>query len=137
MSQKPFDEHLMIREVKPEDLNFIYATWLRGLYHGNDFYNQIDKQSFFKNYQAYLDRLFRMPAISVRVAAFQDDPDTLVCYGVFSNHTLHWIFTKPAWRKMGIAKRLLGDYKIEQVSHLTKVGKAIKPREWKFNPFAF
>lgn len=123
---------IQIRDVREEDLPLIYSTWLLGLYHGCEWFGRIKKDSFFKNYKRALEGL--LPRCQIKVAALADDPDVILGYVCFRGESLDWIFVKKAWRKMGIAKSLL-PAGITNCTHLTKVGRSLKPKEWTFDPF--
>lgn len=123
---------IQIRDAKKEDLPLIYSTWLLGLYHGCEWFSRIKKDSFFKNYKLVLDRL--LPRCTVKVAVLADDEDVILGYICYRDNNLDWIFVKKAWRKMGIAKMLVPQ-EITNCTHLTKVGRSLKPKEWTFDPF--
>lgn len=135
----PFEDIFEVRDARPNDLAFIYATWLRGLRFGCDWWRESEPASYFKNYHDFIEGLLNRPGVHIKVAAMKDDPDTFVSYAVYQDlpngkSTLHWVFTKKAWRNQGMMKRLVPDT-IKQCSHLTTVGLAIKPADWIFNPF--
>jgi GNAT superfamily N-acetyltransferase len=122
-----------IRPAEESDKAFIFATWLKGLYHGNSFYSEIEKDAYFTNYHAVLERV--LAKSSVLVACLTDTPDVVLGYAVIERGTvLHWVFVKKSWRRFGIAKRLI-PHPILTVTHLTKLGSKLKPQEWAFNPF--
>lgn len=123
---------VQIRNFKQEDLPLIYSTWLLGLYHGCDWFGRIKKESFFRNYKVVLERL--VPTCEIKVACLTDDEDVILGYVCYRGESLDWIFVKKAWRKMGIGKMLLPEG-ITNCTHLTKVGRSLKPREWTFDPF--
>jgi hypothetical protein len=123
---------IQIRDVREEDLPLIYSTWLLGLYHGCEWFGRIKKDSFFKNYKSALEN--RLPHCKIKVAALSEDPDVILGYVCYRENVLDWIFVKKAWRKMGIAKMLMPK-NIKACTHLTKVGRSIKPKEWDFDPF--
>lgn len=130
---------ITIRPYKPEmDKNFVYATWLRGLYYGDSWFSMIPKAIFMTNYQAVIDRILSGPACEVKVACLKDDPDVILGYAVGhtvdAGYVLDWVFVKSSWRLIGVAKSLVPTQPIA-VSHLTKVGRAIKPDNCDFNPF--
>lgn len=132
-------EIIIVRNLLVTDLPFIYSTWLQGLYNGNHWFNQIKKHSFYTNYHKIIESLIEhKPSVIVNVAALKEDPDVIISYAVLDKiddkTILHWVFTKKAFRRMGIAKMIL-DPKITHVTHLTNLGKNIKPREWDFDPF--
>lgn len=122
------------RKMEPEDLGFVYSTWLKSLYFGNSWFHQIDKVIFFKKYAKVIDDIIRCS--SVDVACFVDQPDVIIGYCVHFGPTLHWIYVKKAWRQIGIASLLIPE-KITTISHMTKIGKQLKKEEWKFDPFLF
>ena len=78
------------------------------------------------------------PNVYVNTACLKDDIEVILAYSVLEatgmDTTLHWVFTKASWRDLGIAKKLI-PANVTTCSHLTKVGRSLKPKEWKFNPF--
>ena len=127
-----------IRSYLPEDRNFILATWLRGLYYGNTWFSEIRKDVFMKRYHDVVEYILNHPCASIRVACLEDDPGVILGYSVArvldDTTVLDWVFVKQAWRKTGIGTRLIPP-NVSACSHLTKVGRAIKPSTWEFNPF--
>lgn len=120
-----------IRDSEPEDYNFMMATWLRGLYYGNDWFNRIDKDIFMDNYHKIIDFLIVKPSIQTRVACLKEDPSVILGYSVSEATTLHWVFVKRAWRNIGIAHDLVPK-DIQTVTHLTN---AWIKTDYTFNPF--
>lgn len=127
-----------VRDMQPGDRNFIFATWLRGLYYGNSFFGEMPKDAFMKHYHDVLEKLLTRPTPWVRVACLKDDPEVILGYAIGrvwpGELSLDWIFVKSPWRKIGIAKSLVPPG-VTTITHLTKVGKALKPSAWVFNPF--
>lgn len=75
------------------------------------------------------------PGTEVKVICDSEDQDIILAYSVFSSDTVHWMFTKEAWRKQGFAKRLLPE-DVRIVTHLTKPGNAIRKKyNLLYNPF--
>lgn len=132
------EDLFQIRDMLPTDENFIFATWLKGLYYGNEFIRWIPEPSFFFNYRRVIKAILGLPRVKVRVACLKEDPNEILGYAVIEENdefsTLHWVFTKEVWRKMGVARKLAPD-NVKEVTHLTKVGKSIKPDAWAYNPF--
>lgn len=110
------------------------ATWLRGLYYGDTWYKDIPKDIFMKNYHDVLDHI--MSNATIKIACLKEEPDVILGYVLTNNDglTLHWIFAKTVWRKIGIAKSLL-IVKPTAVTHISKLGKAIMPPSCVYNPF--
>lgn len=126
------------RHFQPTDTGFIYSTWLKGLYYGNDWFREIDQERFFDTYHRVIEALLFKPEVTIKIACLKEDLDTIVGYTITEKSkegtTLHWAFVKPVWRKLGIAKGLLPS-DITKVTHLTEIGRNIKPKGWKFDPF--
>lgn len=123
---------IQIRDASEEDLPLIYSTWLLGLYHGCDWFNRIDKKVFFDNYKKIVEQ--RVKHSNVKLAVLKEDNDVILGYVCYRGNVLDWVFVKKAWRKMGIAKMLV-PADIAACTHLTKVGRSLKPKNWIFNPF--
>jgi hypothetical protein len=119
------------RDYENDDYNFILATWLRGLYYGNEWFNRIDKTVFMKNYHKVIDHLLKKPFIKINVSCLVEDPSVILGYCVSEPEILHWVFVKQPWRGIGIARDLI-PHDITTVTHLTKC--KLKP-DIKFNPF--
>ncbi len=128
---------VVIRDYTPDDRNFILATFLRGLFHGGFFWNEMPKPVFMLNYHAVLDKL--LPNSKIRLACDKTDPSVIYSYVITNKDetVLHWAFTKAAWRNIGLAKSLT-PVSIESVSHLTNQGRSIlrKYPTLIFDPFS-
>jgi|ERR1017187_600191 GNAT superfamily N-acetyltransferase len=126
-----------LRPSVPTDKNFIYSTWLKGLYYGNDWFKAIDQDVYFVNYQNTLNSILAKPGTIVTVACLKDDLDVILGYSVSHGEYLDWIWVKPIWRNLGIATDLV-PANITAITHLTKSGQSIwhkKYPNWIFNPF--
>jgi hypothetical protein len=129
---------VLIRTATPSDENLIFSTWLKGLYYGNDWFREIPQDLYYENYHKVVTAIIAKPSTCVIVACMKEDADTVLGYSVWEKreekYVLHWVFTKPVWRKLGLAKSLIPK-EVSLVTHLTKVGRSIKPKEWVFDPF--
>lgn len=136
-SGKPSDI-LLVRDAVPSDLNYVFATFLKGLYHGNEWYRQMDKETYFTESRKWLSMLI-VEGAQIKIACLLDEPDTFVGYSILSPNfqTVHWVHVKKDWRKLGVARMLLPAYPAFY-SHYTELGKslAFKIEGIRFNPFA-
>ncbi len=115
----------VVRPPKPEDINFILATMLRGLYYGDTWFSEIPKDLFMKEHHKVLVNTISRPDCAVRVAVLPDDGDVILGYSISLKDTaLVWVYVKNSFRKMGIARSLV-PATIQSVTYLTKLGKAI------------
>lgn len=140
------NSEIKLRAYNPEtDKGFVFSTFLDGLYYGNDFFNSIDKQIYYKSYGEVLEALLAKTSVNVVMAVLNDDEDVILGYAILDNEgivepnstfKLHYSFVKKMWRNKGI-HRMLTRVPISTVTHVTKPGLAIaRKRGWIFNPFA-
>jgi len=131
-----------IRDYKPEDHNFILATFLRGLYYGDFFFDSMPKDIFMANYKMVAEGLINKSVI--KVACLKEDPDTILGYSILSPNyqILHFVYVKngkfpdgSSWRRKAIG-RSLTPVNLSHVTHLTKLGQMLLPKlNCVFNPF--
>jgi hypothetical protein len=124
-----------IRTARADDVPFLFATWLRGLYYGAPLYDEIPKDTFMSHYHKVLEKLLLSASISV--ACLKDDPDVILGYAVYRGDILDFVFVKSAWRGIGLAHMLIPD-DIRYVTHLTRTGLSIMkkhPGKFVYNPF--
>lgn len=125
-----------IREVNSNDKNFIYSTFLKGVYYGSDWMAAISKEIFFIEYAKAIERLLARPTVQITVACLSDDIDTVLGYAIHEGAILHYIYVKQPWRLQGIAKQLVTVPVLSTVTHITKPGNAIRIKKGlTFNPW--
>ena len=126
-----------VRDYKPEDKAFIMSTFLRGLYYGDSWFSSMPKDLFMNHYKVIADAILNKH--TVKVACLKEDPDIILGYSILSKDfsTIHWVFVKSSFRKLGVSKALLPKFP-NFVTHLTPLGKSlmIKFPNCVFNPFA-
>lgn len=129
-----------IRDATPEDRNFVLATFLRGLYYGDSWFNLIPKPIFMANYKKVAETFVSSPKYIVKIACLKEDPGVILGYSILSAdyQIVTWVFVKSAWRKRGVGRSLVPKHP-SAVTHLTKLGQDLLSKfESKpiFNPFA-
>lgn len=132
------EELIAFRDGQATDTNFIFSTFLRGLYYGDSWFSLIPKDTFMKNYHAVLEAVLASPKTKVRVACLKDDPEVILGYSILnqSETACHFVFVKATWRKIGIAKSLVPST-VGTATHLTALGLSLTKRKGiEFNPFA-
>jgi hypothetical protein len=118
---------------------FVLACWLRGVFYGDTFFSHMKKSIFMEHYHKVLERFIDNPGVDIQMAVLQDDPQVILGYSVArksakGEQVLDWVFVKSAWRKIGIAKMLVPP-DVVLVTHLTRLGRALKPEGVEWNPF--
>lgn len=126
----------IIRDIKKEDIPFIMATWLRGLYYGNAFFALMKKDSFMDVYKKYLEVLISKSA--VKIACLKEDENEILGYSVLSPdfQGIHWVFVKKLLREQGVGKSLLPQYP-SYFTHFTDLGLQLSKKftDFSFEPF--
>lgn len=131
-------EEIKLRAMQPNDMSFIYSTFLRGLYYGCAHFKEMKKDAFFVAQETTLLRLMAKPVCNVVIACLSSEPDIILGWTLIEpkNAVLHFIYVKDAWRSKGVAKQMVGLAKISSVTHITKIGNEIRKRkQWDFNPW--
>lgn len=92
-----------IREASPNDVEFIYATWLNS-YHYDSWTKHTQKSIFFNNYKKVIDHIL----LDAKTLVACDINDTNVIYGyLVYDENLHYLYVKESFREFGIAKSLV------------------------------
>lgn len=126
---------LTIRDKHDADINFIMATWLRGLRYGNDWFELIESNAYYDNYHKFIENLLAKPNVTVKISCLKEDPEVILGYSVFEGNTAHFVFVKKSWRNIGIAKSLLPE-STNRATHITKpVIEIMRRYKISFNPF--
>lgn len=129
------EQLIKVRDGKPEDVNFIFATWLRGLRYGNEWFHAIEQDRYYASYHKVIQSILTRPNVRVKVACLKEDEDVVLGYAVHENDKLHWVHVKSTWRNIGIAKDLV-PATVTTVTNITKVGvKIALNKKLIFDPF--
>jgi hypothetical protein len=140
------DDLIKIRDMAESDKGFIYSTWLNAVYFGNkwakdvdpikgapiDVWGEIEEGPFYACYRNVIEKL--LARCITKIACLKEDEDVILGYANYENDVLHFVFVKDAWRRVGIAKKLVPKG-ITSITHLTKIGHYAKRKSWKYNPF--
>ena len=133
----------LIREAEARDLNFIYASWLNSYRHGSPLGKSVRNTIFFQSYPSIIDHLLEKPEVKTLIAYFSDSPEVILSYMVYEPHILHYIYTKEAYMRNGVAKSLL-EKAFEPIqnqyydyTHRTDLGARFIDEldQFRFNPF--
>lgn len=127
---------MKIREVRPSDINFIYATWLRSFRYGSTLGKSLTNTVFFFEYNKVIDNL--LSKSTVLVACLENDEEIVFGYIVYEEDIIHYVFIKESFRQMGIAKMLVKQFLVlpDKCTHETFIADAIiKKYNLIYNPF--
>lgn len=127
-----------IRAGLPGDKNFVLSTFLLGIYYGGTAYSEMSKDIFMLEYHKLAEKLLISEDTSLKVACLKEDHNVILGYALLDKdgHTIHFVFVKKLWRKIGIMKSLIPQ-QVLFCTHLTDVGISLikKAPYISFNPF--
>lgn len=130
----PATNLIKIRKGELSDVDFLYVSWLRPLYHDCNANDEIDRDKFMSFYNKRLTYILARPATEVLVACLAEDPDVIIGYSVIEWRKLWWVYVKKAWREMGIAKKLIG-VRVNSCAYVSDTARGLKPKDWDVNPY--
>lgn len=128
---------ISIRLGDASDTNFIFTTWLRSLRAGCFWFQQIQKETYFRNYNEIIHRILKRPSLKITIACLKEDPTVILGYAITEPESVHYVFVKPVWRRIGLLKDLLKE-PFSKVTHMTTEGKQVLEKKYPyaiFNPF--
>lgn len=134
------DDLIEIRGYSTRDYKYVHSCWLDGLYFGNHVFAEIPEYIFRSKYKEIIDHVLDKPTTEVNIACLKDETSVILGFAVSSqNHDhsiLHWVYVKPAWRKIGIARDLVPK-NTQLATHITQIGAAImRKKQLIFDPFS-
>ena len=100
---------LIVRDMTPDDTAFFFKSVLQHYKHSSPHTRGIPDHVFYDCHHYLISRLQRRPSNVVKFAALREDP-TLVFGFIWADHspeTVHYIYVKKAFRRLGIARFLL------------------------------
>jgi GNAT superfamily N-acetyltransferase len=118
-----------IREAKVEDIPYIYDSFLMS-FKGSPGVEHMASEDYFPAMRATFTKLLEDAV--VEVACAEDDPETILGWAAYHDHTLLYVAVKKAVRGHGIAKALVPPFIREYAFHSKQVRKV--PEGWKHRP---
>ena len=128
----------IFREYQEIDLPFIFNSWLRASWDAWPFAKDMRKTVFFEMHHDLINKRISKKEISVVVACAKDGPSDILGYIAFSQKTgsLHFVYVKGAFRKLGIGKSLFETRIFKFHTHETNMLSFLK-LDTIYNPYLF
>jgi hypothetical protein len=131
---------LSVRPANQSDIPFIFATWLKS-YRDSKFAELIDSKTYFAAHHALIEILL---AKSTVLIAFPTNQPNVICgWSVTQPNLIHYVYTKSAFQKLGVATSLLKSAGIDlktatTFTHGSKAAKWFAPKfqNLTYNPYA-
>jgi predicted GNAT family acetyltransferase len=111
-------ESIQIRKPTASDIPFIMSTWLNTFRYNSPFGKRIKNDIFFPNQKEICQRILVRPTTKAYIACPKEDSNIIVSYLVYeedekNQKTIHFVYTKDSFRKMGIAVALIKHAEID------------------------
>lgn len=130
---------IVVRDVRPEDHNFIFSAWLKGQYFGSSYFRQIPSDLYFEEYAktiaTLLSPIHPKGPVTIRIACDENQPEWISGFSVSRGEDLYWVYVKEDFRNQGIATLLIEGQNITTAKSTTKAGRAFMEKKGLiFNP---
>ncbi len=122
------------REMQPDERVYVLSTWIKSYATGGSVdageYARHRVNDFARDYAPVVRALVDRSRIAV--ACFADQPSLMVGWLASEGDVVHYLATKPNYRRMGVATWMLHDMATlpAEYTHETRLGKKLVPPTW-------
>lgn len=96
---------VLIRNLAPGDIPYVFATYLRDLRDADA--SALPDDLWFAAHRTHLERALGDRSLTTLIAAAADAPDEILGFVIASKEKLVWVQIRKGLRRQGLAKRLL------------------------------
>lgn len=124
------------RAMRPDDRHYVISSWVRS-YHESSEFSRLERGVYFELYEPVVRRL--VDSCTVLVAGDPEIPDAVLGYVVTQGDAVHYVLTKPAFRKMGVATWMMRELRALPATYTAAPGRvALKllGAQWRYDPMA-
>ncbi len=133
-------DDFVVRPATDDDIGYVKKTWLRDFADGGD--GWIDDHGggevYFAEHHKQVECAVERGAVTI--ACRRAVPTGICGFAVTERDIVHYVYVKTRWRKLGVAKLLLGPLLDRDAvyTHWTRAVRILPvPKSWKFNPYPF
>lgn len=102
---------IQTRNVSESDKPFVFSSWLRHYKNRSYFAKRIRNSIFYKWHHLIVERALSADTSVAMIAHPEGEPDVILGFVVGEKtqdgDVLHFVYVKPAFRKMGIGRHLI------------------------------
>src|SRR5437870_5708819 len=103
-------ESVVVRPGRPEDLSFLFGSWLNSHWNNSSFTRRMAKSTYYSMHHRIVELLLGRGA-KVLVACPSEDPDTILGWLCTEDGPagpiIHYTYVRLNFRKMGLAAKLV------------------------------
>lgn len=132
MSELP----VLLRPLAEGDVNFVLNSWLKS--YEDSGWTKVAGKAYWKGHRIAILRLIR--SAHVVIACDPEDHDTILGWACTNGRYVHYVYVKRAFRRYGLAKRLLADH-VKMLSPVVYTHRwnpilhLIPPANWTYDPY--
>ena len=103
---------LKLRPMARTDVEYVKGSWLKNYKNSSSFAKRVTHDVFYKWHGAIVDAILSRPGTDVFIATLPDEEGVIlgffVCERQGQSRVAHYLFVRPEWRKLGLARALIG-----------------------------
>ena len=101
------EDELSVRAATAEDTSFIYNAWLQSYQKRSAWAKKLQPRVFFDGHHRVIESILSRASARVWIAHPSNEAAIIIGYLVMQPAVVHWAYTKLAFRRMGVLKRLM------------------------------
>jgi hypothetical protein len=118
---------ILIRDFDEHDRFYVQESWMRHYYKNSYFAKKIKPGIYYKNHELVIKHIMARPTIQKKIVCYKELSEVPLGFLVYDKtspkNIIHFIYTKRAFRKFGLARILLESEKLDpnlcEFSHWT------------------
>lgn len=126
-----------IRIGLESDIDYVFSAWKKVMRAAT--HRRCPNDLFFRCHQQVISNILVDPKVKTLIACNNQDEDQIYGFIVGNADTLHFIYTKQIFRRLGIAKKLLDSLTPKGIVQFTQYPatfeKMIHLRDFVYNPY--
>jgi ribosomal protein S18 acetylase RimI-like enzyme len=116
-------EAIQIRVATETDKPFIFSNWLRHYKNRSYFAKRIRNSIFYKWHHLVIEKILDRPNTLSLIAHPPEEPEVILGFMISEawpdGSVIHFVYIKPQFKKMGIAKKLFEASKLQETQFFT------------------
>lgn len=125
------------RNATEDDLRFVKDSWFESFRRGG-FAPEVGYDLFAPGQRNLIELVTKFPNSDIKIAYPVHEPTEILGWVCWTKETIHFVYVKNGYRKLGIASGLLDLHKSARYfSHPTRAGVQLaKKRQLRYNPYS-
>lgn len=130
---------ITVRPATADDMRFVKASWYESYRRGGYVPQDMGSDLYHAGHAKVIDDIIARPSVKVAVAVYTEIPDEICSWVSWERDTLHYLYTKQAYRHLHIAQdlvKLVHPEPLRWASHMTRGGERFgRLLRVRYNPY--